>query len=344
MRPLLLVALALLAPGSDPPYGGTVWVDPDILTAADPSAYVGYTPTGRGTRTVYDRRPAAWVQINAHLFEVSFDDGTTAEFIVNPEFNAEAAADASEYYGRAIGRLATHLRKDMREVWIHSGENPFGGGNNSILIHDTYGKQVAQQGFLEEVLIHEAAHTSLDAEHAEAAGWLAAQAADPEFISTYARDNPVREDVAETILLWYAVRHRPGRISESDRERIHAAIPNRMAYLDEVGVSWDWHPMFTAGTRIEPVTPPWSFDLGTPHPNPFFSTVSFTLSLREQARIRAAAFDLLGRRVDVLWDGPAPVGDLELVWTPAADVGSGVYIIRVESGDGVWPVAVSLVR
>ena len=39
----------------------------------------------------------------------------------------------------------------------------------------------------------------MDGPHAASAGWLAAQAADPEFISTYARDNPTREDIAESL-------------------------------------------------------------------------------------------------------------------------------------------------
>ena len=50
---------------------------------------------------------------------------------------------------------------------------------------------------------------------ANAPGWTAAQAADPDFISTYARDNPTREDVAETFLPYLALRYRPDRISRS---------------------------------------------------------------------------------------------------------------------------------
>jgi len=60
-------------------------------------------------------------------------------------------------------------------------------------------------GVLEEALAHEAAHTSLNAALAESADWLAAQAADDAFISDDARDNPLREDVAETVVPWIAV-------------------------------------------------------------------------------------------------------------------------------------------
>ena len=67
-------------------------------------------------------------------------------------------------------------------------------------------------GFTEEVMFHEAAHTSLDVAHANAPGWREAQRADGGFISTYARDNPDREDIAESILPYFAVRVHTGRI------------------------------------------------------------------------------------------------------------------------------------
>jgi len=84
---------------------------------------------------------------------------------------------------------------------------------------------------LEEVLFHEATHTSFDAEHANSAGWLAAQDADPNFISSYARDNPTREDVAESLLPWFALRH-AGGLFPFQITSIQATIPNRLAYFD----------------------------------------------------------------------------------------------------------------
>ena len=92
----------------------------------------------------------------------------------------------------------------METVWIHRGTEPFGGGNNNLLIHTGRADLYAADGILEETLVHEAAHTSLDAAHASAPAWLAAQSADPTFISTYARDFPNREDIAESVLPYLA--------------------------------------------------------------------------------------------------------------------------------------------
>ena len=76
---------------------------------------------------------------------------------------------------------------------------------------------------------------SLDARHTNAPGWTTAQTAGGVFVSTYACDNPGREDVAESILPYFAVRHRSARLGDADRTAIHAAIQNRLEYFDRQG-------------------------------------------------------------------------------------------------------------
>lgn len=85
---------------------------------------------------------------------------------------------------------------------------------------------------LEETLAHESSHTSLDEMHAASDGCLAAQKADDTFISTYARDNPTSEDVAESLVPWLAVRLHPSRVLADIRAKIEQAIPDRLAYFD----------------------------------------------------------------------------------------------------------------
>jgi hypothetical protein len=52
----------------------------------------------------------------------------------------------------------------------------------------------------------------------------------------YARDNPAREDVAESVLAWLAVRYRASRITPSLAATIERAIPNRIAYFDSLNL------------------------------------------------------------------------------------------------------------
>jgi hypothetical protein len=227
---------------TEPPFAGTIFIDPDIITAADATAFEGLTYTGRASRQMFDRRVAGFITVEAFLFDATFDDGLAAEVQVNPEFDTEEAAlEQALKYADVIGRLPTALRADVETVWIHRGTQPFGGGNRNLLIHIGQAALYEADGILEETFVHEAAHTSIDGMHAGSPGWLAAQAADPVFISTYARDNPTREDIAESFLPWLAVRHRRDRIDDILASRILLAIPNRLDYFD--GLSLNLYPI-----------------------------------------------------------------------------------------------------
>ena len=229
--------VTVAAPNLAPPYRGTAFLDPDIIVPSDPTDFVGLEPAGRGERFVYDRRHG-WITIQAYLFDATFANGRFAEFQINPEFGPWTEAEAvARAYAPAIGQIPVALREDVDAVWIHRGDEPFGGGNRSLLVHSDRGEQYRERGILPEILVHEGVHTSLDSAHAGAPGWLAAQAADPTFISTYARDHPDREDLAESFSAWLAVRHRRDRITEGMADTITSAIPHRLAYFDSLHLS-----------------------------------------------------------------------------------------------------------
>ena len=226
-----------------PPYSGTIFIDPDIIISSDPSAIQSTTYTGRGQRTVYDRRVNNWISVNGFLFNVIWNDGITSEAIVNPEFGTlDSARIEAERYARIIGQLPNCLRTDVDQIWIHKGKQPFGGGNNSILIHTGQSADYEASGILEETLVHEAAHTSLDLAHSASAGWKTAQTKDVNFISTYAKDNPTREDIAESFLPWLMVKYKAAKIPITDFNKINQAIPNRLAYFDNQ--SFNLYPFF----------------------------------------------------------------------------------------------------
>ena len=242
----MLVVLSIATGASAQPFGGTVFISPDVLTPADSSTFTGVEYTGRGQREIFDRRPNAWITVNAYLFAARYR-GATLEFQVNPEFGSVDAARAEvDAYAPALGRLPAVMLSRALKVQVNAGNELFGGNwrDQSFLIHTGQGAEYRRDGFLEEVLFHEAAHVSLDGYHADAEGWRAAQAADGEFISTYARDFPDREDVAETALPYFAVRYQPGRLSAEQRAMIEATVPNRLQYFDEQGL--DWSPYMQA--------------------------------------------------------------------------------------------------
>lgn len=233
-----LIALTAIPAHSEPPYHGTIFLAPELITASDPSDFVALSDAGRGVRTMFDRRVNAFVQYDAYLFVATYAGTAPVEIQVNPEYGSTDAARAvAAEYAPVIGRLPRFLRKDLDNVWIHRGNEAFGGGNRNLLIHTgSIAQGYIADGILEETLVHEATHTSLDDPHASAPGWIAAQQADGEFISTYARDFPAREDLAETLVPWLAARALAERAEPSLIATTESTIPNRLAYLDALAL------------------------------------------------------------------------------------------------------------
>ena len=225
------------------PFNGTIFIDSEIITTDDPPTFVKLYYNEKGLRTIYDRRVEDWVDQEPFLFPAKFDDGLKVEIQFNAEFGDYLKAKAeAEKYAIVIGRLTTELRKDVETVWIHKGLKPFGDGNNNLLIHTDWSlEHYEEQGILEKTLIYEASHTSLDSYHSKDSSWLSAQLKDCRFISTYAKDNPEREDIAESYLPYLAIRYRPERISKSLKEKIEKAIPNRIGYFDNK--NFNMYPM-----------------------------------------------------------------------------------------------------
>ncbi|TVR50394.1 MAG: hypothetical protein EA425_10085 [Puniceicoccaceae bacterium] len=229
---LLLLSAPTLSAQAFPPFSGTIFIDPNIITAADPTTFTSLSDAGQGNRWMFDRR-SGWVFLNAFLFNATYSNGQVIEVQVNPEFaTVDAARVEAQKYAPVIGQLPRRQLRDVQTVWIHRGIRPFGGGNNNLLIHTGQAELYEADGILEEVLVHEAAHTSLDADFASSPGWLAARAADGRFISIYAWQYPLQEDIAESFLPWLALRYRRDRIPDSLANTIQQTIPNRIAFFD----------------------------------------------------------------------------------------------------------------
>lgn len=251
MSPLTAAALLALATlgtsaSAETLIHGTVFLSPAIVTEEDATAFESVTPAGTAERAMFDRREDGWVDVDAHLFKAVYAEGLCIEFQVNTELgDIEDAQALVDQYAPIIGRLPGYLRRDVTAVWMQPGDELFGGGNNTILIHTgaTAEKYIAD-GVLEEALAHEAAHTSLDATLAESADWLAAQKADDGFISDYAHDHPIREDVAESVVPWIAVCCGDPRVDDETAAQIQRRMPHRIAVFERMIGEWSKAPVY----------------------------------------------------------------------------------------------------
>ena len=56
------------------------------------------------------------------------------EVQVNPEFGEAEALAVAEKYSGAVGRLPAFLLADVDTLWIHRGNEGFGGGHRDALL------------------------------------------------------------------------------------------------------------------------------------------------------------------------------------------------------------------
>ncbi|NMC45184.1 MAG: T9SS type A sorting domain-containing protein, partial [candidate division Zixibacteria bacterium] len=82
---------------------------------------------------------------------------------------------------------------------------------------------------------------------------------------------------------------------------------------------------------------PAAFTLDQNHPNPFNPTTTISFTLPKTMTARLDVFDILGRTVRTLHDGPMTAGTHALVWDGKDGEGraaaSGIYFYRLRAGD-----------
>lgn len=222
------------------PFSGTMWISPNVLTPDDPTDLQSIEYIGVQERRTFDRRVNGWALVDSHVFKARYECAlTTVDVVVNTELSEERARSEAQRFAEVHGRIPPGLRSAVHEIWIHGGDQPAGGGNGSVLVHVDFA--VRHWPFVEELFLHEAAHTTLDYEgHGAGAvdrtSWESAKARDTRFISDYARDFPAREDVAESYVafaLWKVAE--VANSSDRDAQIIAGTIPNRLAYLESLG-------------------------------------------------------------------------------------------------------------
>jgi len=219
-------------------HNGTVFLTPDLITSESPSDLVEVTFTGSEERETFDRRVNSFVVSESHIFTANYRCAPDpVEIVVNAEFSDEQAEGEAQRFAFVLGQMPLGLRGLVHEIWVHDGNEPAGGGNNSILVHSVYADE--SKNFIEEVFLHEGAHTSLDYDFVgvvDRAIWSEAVTSDGSFISGYAEEFPEREDISESysaFLIW-ALHRNQGIFSES-AAGIEALIPARLQYFESLG-------------------------------------------------------------------------------------------------------------
>ena len=229
---------------TDPPFAGSMWDLPDLIGSSDYTVYSNSIYQGIETRLFYDKAIPAFIDYPAHIFKVNFGDGLSVDFEIYSEFSEQEAISIEQKYAPLIGQLGKELRKDIKSIEFLKGDSVASAQRSSdlsyanITLHIDWLNNTVETrpdgDKTEELLIHESAHLSIDPYIYNQQGWTDAVNLDNNYISTYAKDNPDSEDVAETFQAYIAVKYFPERISNSLRDTILSVCLNRFKYFDSL--------------------------------------------------------------------------------------------------------------
>ncbi len=93
------------------------------------------------------------------------------------------------------------------------------------------------------------------------------------------------------------------------------------------GTVWRLGQMPCAGSTSAEAAAPQPVSFLTAHPNPFTAQSTVVLEIGEAQHLRLAAYDVLGREVAVLHDGPVAPGEHRFAFR-GRDLPSGAYLVR----------------
>ena len=233
-----LFLIPTVVSGDEYPYDSTADTVFDIIREDDPSTFLCLDYRGRETRQMWDKRQNNEFYLNVFLFRAHFSEGPTLDIILNPEFQTENEARTEAMrYAKGLGQLPMILRQGIRQFGIHKGDKGFHGGPGKIFMYQDKASLRITQRHLEESIMHESVHASLDAAYARSSVWRAAQSSDDAFVTRYAAEHPDQEDLAESVLFAYGLLFHPGRIPPVDSEVIAAIMPARIATISEIFAS-----------------------------------------------------------------------------------------------------------
>lgn len=209
----------------------------DFITASDLDTYDSIQFVGLDNKEMPDSRNNQLFDTNTFIFNVTFTSGLDVEIWAHSSFGAVSAAqNYAEKLTSRLGKLPLFMRNQLSHVVLHKGDaGAFAESeaNFFVIYSDNMDVRIANND-LEETVFHETVHATLDATYLNSSEWIQAQQLDDAFITQYARNNPDKEDMAETALFIYTMVKHPGRLSQDIETWVLTNIPNRYSFLETI--------------------------------------------------------------------------------------------------------------
>lgn len=253
----LLQCIGGLQSSASPPYFGTVReVSPNVIESSAPSTFKSVKqPVADAAEhnyvaeSMYDGDK--WDKdVPIFVFKAQFEDSD--DVIVRCDQQVGNKKTCKEYAAKfltSLGKVPAILRTGVKQFDMRPPREGCGawGLSSELGLSDistlglcvSAGDEEIEFGTIEELMFHECGHLTVDpvfaADETLQYKWACAICADGNFISEYAQTLTQAEDIAESLVPWYAYATRDvNNVDEETLAIIEATIPNRMAVLDEL--------------------------------------------------------------------------------------------------------------
>ena len=187
------------------------------------------------------------------IFEAEYEDNITVEIFVEYEKDKkdfEKAKRIALYFSRMYGRMPHFLKIYTDRIYVHG----IGKGSGTWFASGTKREFHLRRGLCLNIhvttehsrcaviMAHELAHVLQQLTGViSPSKWGEARKLDKKkYCSKYAKTNS-KEDFAESVICWIAVRHRSDKITQFDVKKINHFIPNRLKFFDEM--NFNMYPM-----------------------------------------------------------------------------------------------------
>jgi hypothetical protein len=126
---------------------------------------------------------------------------------------------------------------------------------------------------------------------------------------------------------------------QNEREIMDYYVTGKSVPLGRLSFSYMSGSVTSVGTAARP----WNFSLSQNFPNPFNPSTEIRYSLSRSGLVTLKVYDLLGREVAVLADGPQAAGE-HTVRFGSTGLASGIYVYRLQAEGGALSRRMILLR
>ena len=242
--------------GVSPPFTGTAWVSPDLITPEDPTA-LSEAPEYRGIeyRNVPDRRVIyvhgeEQIPHEVHVYRSRYIDDVEVEVFVNTEFEIAEANALARRYASMLGQMPMMVRATVRSMVIHDGTicGEAGRTSRSTPAGRTCrasGRRSPRRSWRTRSRTPRIPWCSGRLNGQRRKSWTAWRSRSTRRSTRCVRTSP------RPFLLYAVLRLLPERLPAGVADAIEQAIPNRLAYLDALPWEGKWCPVILEDCAAE---------------------------------------------------------------------------------------------